>query len=109
MTRPSDLVPTIRCSALRAGALGLICQPTRHQLPCHKQQDKVMLSKGCPSDHNCTFLKVRTQTKLGNPGPIGHQTLVMTLGTLRGWSGRTYGLTVENRSVLVIFQFPHRL
>src|ERR1700693_1680571 len=54
-------------SALRAGALGLICQPTRHPLPRYKQHDKVMLSKECPSAHNCTFLRMLMPTELNNP------------------------------------------
>ena len=70
MTRPSDLFPTLRCSALRAGALGLICQPRRRRLPRYEQHHKVMLSQGCQSDHNCTFLRMLTQTELENPpGP----------------------------------------
>ena len=63
-----------------AGALGPICQPTRHRLPGYKQHDKSMLSKECPSDHNCTFLRMLTPTEMNNPPAHRCQTLVMTLG-----------------------------
>ena len=63
-----------------AGALGPICQPTRHRLPRYEQHDKSMLSKECPSDHNCTFLRMLTPTEMNNPPAHRCQTLVMTLG-----------------------------
>jgi hypothetical protein len=62
-------------------------------MPRYKQHDQVMLSKECPSAHNCTFLRMLTQTELKNSPAHRCQTLktVMTLGTLSGWSGLTDG------------------